>query len=134
VKSRSRIFKNKPFSRFARKCGIDDSELCVAFFNLERGLIDADLGSGIVKQRIARKGEGKSGGFRVIVVYRSGNLAVFVHGFAKSDVGNIDRYELAALKKLAATILAYRASDVDTAVESGALIEVMCDDRNQTIP
>jgi len=59
-----RIFKNKPFTRFARKAGLDDPTLCEAIANVERGLIDADLGGSVIKQRIARLGKGKSGGFR----------------------------------------------------------------------
>jgi len=59
-----RIFKNKPFARFARKNEIDDSELCDAIQDAVRGLIAADLGGGVIKQRYARPGQGKSGGFR----------------------------------------------------------------------
>lgn len=133
MRTAGRVFKNKPFSRFARKCGITDPELCLAVLNIERGLIDVDLGGGILKQRIGRRGEGKSGGFRVIVVYRSGDLTIFVHGFAKSDLDNIDRDELVALKKLAATLLAYKISEIQTAVDSGTLIEVICNGDHQAI-
>src|SRR5882762_5008757 len=65
-----RIFKNRPFTRFARKAGLDDPTLCAAIANAERGLIDADLGGGVIKQRIARPGKGKSGGFRAMILYR----------------------------------------------------------------
>jgi len=80
-----RIFKNKAFMRFARKAGVDDSALCDGIWDAERGLIAADLGGGVIKQRIARLGEGKSGGFRALIVFRSGTRAVFVHGFAKNE-------------------------------------------------
>jgi hypothetical protein len=69
---RVRIFRNKPFTRFARRARITDAELSEAVSNIERGLIDADLGGGVIKQRIARKGGGKSGGFRAMVLLRSG--------------------------------------------------------------
>lgn len=128
-----RVFKNKPFSRFARKCGITDSQLCATVIHIRRGLIDAELGGGIIKQRLGRKGEGKSGGFRVLIVYRSSGLTVFVHGFAKNDLGNIDEDELVALKKLATKLLAYGASEVDAAVKSGVLIEVICNGEHQAI-
>lgn len=59
-----RIFRNKPFTRFARRARIADTELCAAVADIERGLIDADVGGGVIKQRIARKGGRKSGGFR----------------------------------------------------------------------
>jgi hypothetical protein len=96
---RMRIFKNKPFARFARKNEIDDEELCKAVDGADRGLIDADLGGGVIKQRVARSGAGKSGGFRTLIVFRLRELAVFVHGFAKSEVANIRPDELSALKK-----------------------------------
>ena len=59
-----RIFKNKSFARFARKSGIADASLRKAVADAEKGLIDADLGGGVIKQRVARDGAGKSGGFR----------------------------------------------------------------------
>lgn len=85
-----RIFKTRPFARFADHEGIEDADLCEAIRGAEQGLIDADLGGGVIKQRIARKGQGKSGGFRSIVVFRMGERAFFVYGFAKSDRDNID--------------------------------------------
>jgi hypothetical protein len=51
----------------------------------DRQDLDADLGGGVIKQRIARKGGGKSGGFRALILLRAGERAFFVHGFAKSD-------------------------------------------------
>lgn len=51
-----RGFKTKPFTRFANHEGIEDADLCDAIRRAERGSIDADLGGGIIKQRIARKG------------------------------------------------------------------------------
>jgi len=57
------VFKNKAFARFARKARITDAGLCAAIADASRGLIDADLGGGVVKQRVARQGGGKSGGF-----------------------------------------------------------------------
>ena len=54
-----------------------------------QGLIDADLGGGVIKQRIARKSQGRSGGFRSIVLFRKGQLAFFVYGFAKSNRQNL---------------------------------------------
>jgi hypothetical protein len=56
---------------------------------IEQGLVDADLGGGVIKQRIARRGAGKSGGFRALILFKAGERAFFVHGFAKSDRDNI---------------------------------------------
>ena len=122
-----RVFKNKPFARFARKAGLDDEVLRQAIDAAERGLVDADLGGGVIKQRVARQGGGKSGGFRTIVLFRLGERAFFVHGFAKSDLGNIRGNELAAFRMLASHLLAYDDAALAVAVEAGALMEIMSD-------
>ena len=123
-----RVFKVKPFARFARKAGLDDAALCKAVADAERGLIDADLGGSVIKQRVARRGQGKSGGFRVVILYRRGARAFFVYGFAKSELANIAPDELSALKELASEMLAYDDEQIAKAVASGPLIEVICDE------
>lgn len=80
----------------------------------------------MIKQRIARLGQGKSGGFRVVILYRRGAWAFFVHGFAKNEQANIAQDELAALKDLASEMLAYDEDAIRKAVASGPLIEVTC--------
>jgi hypothetical protein len=122
---RVRIFRNKPFTRFARRARITDAELCEAVANIERGLIDADLGGGVIKQRIARKGAGKSGGFRALILLRVGERAFFVHGFAKSDRDTIRDDELAALKRLAGELLNYDDAALAKAIAAGVLTEVV---------
>ena len=121
-----RIFKNKWFERFARKEGIDDAALCAAVEQVEKGLIDADLGGGVLKQRIARPGEGKSGGFRSIVVFRRGARAVFVYGFPKRSRANIKDHELRGFKALARELLGYDDAALAKAARTGALKEVSC--------
>jgi hypothetical protein len=123
-----RVFKNKPFARFARKAGLADKALLKAITDAEQGLVDADLGGGVLKQRVARDGGGKSGGFRTIILFRLGERAFFVLGFAKSDRDNIRDDELAAFKLLAAALLAYDDVALATAVAAGVLLEVMGDD------
>ena len=75
---------------------MEDAALRDAVRRTGRGLVDADLGGGVIKQRIARRGQGRSGGFRVIVLFRGGEYAFFVHGFAKKDQENLRRDELEA--------------------------------------
>src|SRR5437868_6069467 len=101
-----RLFKTKPFARFAAKEGIRDAVLRDAIRRAEAGLIDADLGGGVIKQRLARQGQGKSGGFRSIILFRRGAAVFFVYGFAKNDRDNIDRQELKAFRLLATEMLA----------------------------
>jgi hypothetical protein len=95
-----RIFRNKSFTRFAKKGDLDDATLRNAVDDAERGLIDAELGGVVLKQRVARPGKGKSGGFRTIILYKTHALAFFIQGFAKKDQDNIEDDELAALKLL----------------------------------
>ena len=115
--------------RFALKAGIDDAALCEAIGDAGRGLIAAELGGGVIKQRIARPGQGKSGGFRTLIAFRSGSVAFFVHGFAKNEKDNIGKDELAALKRLAAELLAYDDKTVARVVSSGTLVEMTCDEK-----
>lgn len=129
-----RIFRNKPFTRFARRARIADTELCAAVADIEKGLIDADLGGGVIKQRIARKGGGKSGGFRALILLRAGERGFFVHGFAKSDRDNIRDDELAALKRLADELLNYDEATLAKAITAGVLTEVTENEQRQAIP
>jgi hypothetical protein len=125
-----RIFRNKPFTRFARKARLTDADLCAAISEIQRGLIEADLGGGVFKQRIARKGGGKSGGFRALILLRLGKRAFFVHGFAKKDRDNIQDDELAALKKLAGELLNYDEAALAAAIAEGVLTEVTCHEKD----
>ena len=91
-----RVFKSNRFHRFARKEKISDAMLCEAIERAERGLIDADLGAGLIKQRVARPGAGRSGGYRTLIFFRAETRAVFAFGFAKSDLANLEDDEEAA--------------------------------------
>ena len=123
-----RIFKTKAFARFARGALMTDTALRAAVARAERGLIDADLGGGVIKQRIARRGAGKSGGFRTIILFRAGTRAFFVHGFAKNEQDNIRDDELAAFRMLADSLLNYDAAAIARVIANGTLTEVMNDD------
>jgi len=122
-----RVFKNTWFQRFARKERIADAALCDAVARAEKGQIDADLGGSVLKQRVARPGAGRSGGYRVILLFRAGDRALFAYGFAKSDRGNIGDDELAAFRQLAAEVLALSGEQLDALVAAGRFMEVECD-------
>jgi len=122
-----RVFKNTWFQRFARKERIADAALCDAVARAEKGQIDADLGGSVLKQRVARPGAGRSGGYRVILLFRAGDRALFAYGFAKSDRGNIGDDELAAFRQLAAEVLALSGEQLDALVAAGRFMEVGCD-------
>jgi hypothetical protein len=122
-----RVFKSKEFARFARKNQIGDPVLCRAITEILVGTVDAELGGGVYKQRLRRTGEGKSGGFRSIILLRSKTIAIFAFGFAKSDRANITPDELKVWRQIANQLLTAPAS-VRAAVEEGKLIEVLCDE------
>jgi len=119
-----RIFKNTWFTRFANKEGITDTELKEMVDRLETGQADADLGGGVYKMRFARPGKGKSGGFRVIVFFRSEERTFFVFGFTKSDKGNINRNDLRILKNRSKDAFSMTEAQVNSKLRDGNLIEV----------
>jgi hypothetical protein len=112
------------FGRFARKEKISAKALWEAVDRAEKGLVDADLGGGVIKQRIARPGESKSKGYRSIVLYRKGDKAFFVYGFPKSDLGNIREDEQEQFKKAAKLILALSDEQIRQLIENGQFEEV----------
>ena len=122
-----RVFKNAWFGRFARKEKISAEVLWEAVDRAEKGLVDADLGGGVIKQRIARPGESKSKGYRSIVLYRKGDKAFFVFGFPKSDLGNIRDDEQEQFKKAAKSILALSDEQIRLLIENGQFEEVKKD-------
>jgi hypothetical protein len=119
-----RIFKTKAFARFARKERISDAMLREAVQRAERGLIDADLSGGLIKQRVARPGAGRSGGFRVLMGFRPKARAVFILGFAKSDQANISTRQEAGYRELALGALSADNAVVARALAAGELIEI----------
>ena len=126
-----RLYKLKAFARFQRRERISDTTLCTAVSDAEAGLIEADLGGGLIKQRVARPGAGKRGGYRTVIAYRKGARAFFLLGFAKSARANIDDDELAALKRRAAGLLAAADQALDEMIADEDLTEVDCGESTQ---
>ena len=112
------------FARFQRRERIDDESLARAVRNAEAGLIDADLGGGLIKQRVPRAGQGKRGGYRTAIVYRRGDLAIFLVGFAKKDRANIDDDELEALRGQSRAFLRMGRDEIEAAIADNDLLEV----------
>ena len=121
------VYKTKEFSRFARKADLGSAELLEAARAVASGQWDADLGGGVFKQRIAREGAGKSGGFRTIILFKVGGHSFFVHGFAKNEKANITPKELKALKKLATSFLGLDAEALEKVRATGEITEVTSD-------
>ena len=122
-----RIFKARSFEKFAQKNDISDSALLHAIERAEKGQIDANLGKDIIKQRVARKGEGKRGGFRTIILLRTSVRAIFIYGFAKNEQENITEIHQADLRKLASTLLNLSDETLEKLVKEGVYWEVKHD-------
>ena len=124
------IYKNKWFHRWAKSEGLPEKALCEAAQQMAAGLFEADLGGGLLKKRVARAGQGKSGGFRTLVATNRGDRWVFVFGFPKNARSNIDKDEQEALKKLAGHLMGLSSVEMQSAVKAGGLIEVNCDEKD----
>jgi len=118
-----RIFKTRALARFTKREAISDESLVVAIETARRGLIDADLGGGVIKQRVARPGQGKRGGFRMLIGFRS-DRAIFLFGFAKNERENIDDQQLTTLREIVASWFAADDKKIAQALKDGLLIEV----------
>lgn len=84
----------------------------------------------MIKQRVARAGEGRSGGYRTLIFFREGERAVFAFGFAKNDRDNLGAEELAVFRKAAKIVLALPDVAIETEVSAGRLLEVQDGDEN----
>lgn len=107
-----------------RNTDISDQSLRKAVERAEKGLIDAELGSGLIKQRVARQGQGRSGGYRTIIALHAGERAFFLHCFAKKDRANISDAELRSLREIAIHWLDTNPTLIDAELAAGRLLEV----------
>jgi hypothetical protein len=124
-----RIFKTKTLAKFTRQHSVGDDSLVDAVKRALRGLVDADLGGQIIKQRVARPGQGKRGGFRMLIGIRS-DRAIFLFAFAKNERENVDRAELMTLREIVASFLNADDKTIARAVTEGTLIEVQNGDES----
>ena len=123
-----RVYKTKEFARLARKAGLVDASLREAIARAERGLVDAALGRFLIKQRVARANEGKSGGFRVIAFHRRGDRAVFLHLFAKNRQATLSVLEESDYRDFAKLLMELSAGSVRRLVEQEEWIEITNED------
>ena len=124
-----RIFKSKWFQRFARKVGIEDAALREAVHRAEKGQVDADLGGDVIKQRIARPGQGKSKGYRTIILFRRGDKAFFIYGFPKSQRANINEDEEEQFKEAAKHVLSLTEEQLSELLKRGDFVEVKANEQ-----
>jgi hypothetical protein len=125
-----RVFKTRHFSRWMRKTELSDRVLCVAFSEMEKGLIDADLGGSVVKKRVPLPGRGKSGSTRILVATNKGDRWFFVFGFEKNERSNVTEAELESLREIAKQLLVRTSKELDEAVRDGSLQEICHDNES----
>jgi len=118
------IFKTRNFARWAQKTGLNDLLLKAAVSEIQRGLLEADLGGGIVKKRIALPGRGKRGSTRTLLATNRNDRWFFVFGFEKNERVDISENELESLKKVAKDLLGLTAAQIAVALGEGSLVEV----------
>ena len=93
----------------------------------ETGLIDADLGGEVIKQRIAGPGHGKSKGYRAMVLFRRGARAFLMYGFSRSQRANFDVHELKQFKASAKHVLALSERQLAELTQRGDFVEIKQD-------
>ncbi|HDR8956201.1 type II toxin-antitoxin system RelE/ParE family toxin [Burkholderia vietnamiensis] len=125
-----RVLKTRHFQRWMRKSGLTDAALCEAVEEMVAGLIDADLGGGVVKKRVGLSGRGKRDGARTLIATNKGTRWFFMFGFEKNERSNISDSELDALQSLAADLLARTSGQLDLAVADGTLQEICHGDQS----
>ncbi len=124
------IYLSKVFTRLARRDGLADIHICQAINEMNEGLVDADLGAGLFKKRIAVPGQGKRGGWRSFLAFQVGNKAFFLYLFPKSRRESIDAAELKALKRLSRYYLTLKPAEIKTATQCGELREVIYNEKS----
>jgi hypothetical protein len=123
-----RVFVTKTFKRFQRKEAIGSETLCEAIQRAGRGLIDADLGAGLIKQRVGRPGQGRRGGYRTIIAYRKETRSVFLYGFPKNTQANIGAADRRDLTDYGMMLLDLGEEGIAAMIEAEELMEIECHD------
>src|SRR5712692_10070226 len=125
------VFKTRHFRRWMHKTELTNQALCNAISEMEKGLIDADLGGGVVKKRVPLPGRGKRASTRTLVATNKGNRWFFVFGCAKNDRANVSAKELEALQSIAADLLKLSSTQLDDHVAREALQEICHDGQDE---
>ena len=122
-----KIFKYRLFEKWATKQDISDDDLKKAVSEIENGLVDANLGGNVYKKRIRRLGQGKSSGYRTILLMKQDDKVIFAHGFAKGEKDNITKTELEGFKIMAEAFLNLPQAQLNTLIDNKNLIEISND-------
>jgi hypothetical protein len=129
-----RLFLTKEFARLARKNSVSDGDLKEAVQRAEGGLVDATIGAHLIKQRVARKGKGRSGGYRTIIFLKEGDRAVFLHMFEKSQQANLTKLEEEAYREFAKVLAALDDEAFVAAAEKRNWKEIEYEHQKEVVP
>lgn len=119
-----RAFKTRTFQRWAGKVGVTNAALLDAVAQMECGLIDADLGGNLYKQRVALPGRGKSGSTRTIIATRFAGVVFFLYGFEERPEQHFVAKELSLYQRLARGFLDMTEGQIATTLVGQVLTEV----------
>ncbi len=95
-----RIFKPPAFNRWAADEDLSNRSLKDAVLEIDSGLYEANLGSGLYKKRIAMRGKGKRGSYRTLVACQWQDKAFFLYGFAENERDSITHSEEKGLQEI----------------------------------
>jgi len=123
------VYLSKAFTRLARREELTDVHICQAVVEMNAGLIDANLGAGLFKKRIAMPGQGKRGSWRALLGFQAGKKAFFLYLFPKNSRANIEDDEMKALKRLTRYYFTLKPGEIETALQCGELNEVNCNEK-----
>ena len=126
-----RVFTTHQFPRWLRKTEPTESALCLAVTEMSNGLIDVDLGGGVLKKRVAMPGRGKSGSARTLVATNRASRWFYDFGLEKNERANVAGKEVEALQQLATDPMRLSPSQLDEHVGSDALKEICHDNQSQ---
>ena len=116
--------KIKWFNKWAKKSSLPDKNLLKTIENITNNLGVVNLGSGLLKIRTPKTGQGKSGGFRTILVYKENDIAIFIYGFAKTEKDNLNNDELKYFKKLAKDLLNIDKEKITELEKQGSFVKI----------
>ena len=115
----------REFAKWANKHGVSISDLARVLDEVESGGFEADLGGHVIKKRIRFQGQGKSGSGRTIICFKKADRAIFVHGFAKNEKGNVSKKEMIAFRRVAEILLTLSVEQIAHSICMGTFIEVV---------
>jgi hypothetical protein len=127
--TKKRIFKTKTFSRWLNKNDLNNRYLLEAIEEMEKGLVDADLGCNVYKKRVKRPGMGKRSGARVIVATKLLKRWYLMFGFTKNEKLNISDDELLSLQETAKRLLNLSDQEIEAAISANQLEELEIDEK-----